>query len=616
MKFLNNLLVLDNIIVPMKNGNKNQILNELAERFVQSGNAHDKQELYHHLQEREQKDPTIVAENIAVPHAKCVCIDRAGLVVGVTKEPVVWNEETQETVRLIFMIGVPENENNLHIEILQALGTVLNDEYLVHKLLDASNPQEVWNVFENLPDLSESDTDNEKSFDIVAVTACPTGIAHTYMAADALKKSAQKQNLTIKVETNGADGPKNILSDQEIKNAKVVIVASDRDLDLSRFNNKMMYSTSAGHAVRKADEVIKQALTHGKLYASKESTSLGDTKKGVYGQLMTGVSYMLPFVVGGGILIALSFLFGINASDPNSPDFNPIAQFFHILGAQGAFALMVPVMAGYIGFGIAERPALMPAMVGGYLAVNSGGGFLGGLLAGFIGGYAIVLLKKVFSLLPKQLDGLKPVLFYPVFGLLLTGIVLLPILGYVSAINSSVNNFLNSMSSGNLVLLGALLAGMMAVDMGGPVNKAAFTFGIAAIQAGNNLPHAAVMAGGMVPPLGIALATTFFRKKFTLAERESGLTCYIMGACFITESAIPFAVSDPIRIIPACIIGSAIAGALSMFFGCELPAPHGGIFVFPLVKHVFMYIISILIGSIITGSIIGIMKNKIKEPII
>lgn len=616
MKILNKLLVLDNIIVPMKGSNKSQILNELSERFVQSGNAHDKQELYNHLQEREQKDPTIAAENIAVPHAKCVCIDKAGLVIGVTKEPVIWNEETQETVRLIFMIGVPENENNLHIDILQALGTILNDEYLVHKLLNASTPQEVWNIFENLPDLTESDTDNEKFFDIVAVTACPTGIAHTYMAADALKKSAQKQNLTIKVETNGADGPKNILSDQEIKNAQVVIVASDRDLDLSRFNNKIMYSTSAGHAVRKADEVIKQALTHGKLYLSKESTSRGDTKKGVYGQLMTGVSYMLPFVVGGGILIALSFLFGINASDPNSPDFNPIAQFFHILGAQGAFALMVPVMSGYIGFGIAERPALMPAMVGGYLAVNSGAGFLGGLLAGFIGGYAIVLLKKVFSLLPKQLDGLKPVLFYPVFGLLLTGIVLLPILGYVSAINSSVNHFLNSMSSVNLVLLGALLAGMMAVDMGGPVNKAAFTFGIAAIQAGNNLPHAAVMAGGMVPPLGIALATTFFKQKFTLAERESGLTCYIMGACFITESAIPFAVSNPIRIIPACIIGSAIAGALSMFFGCELPAPHGGIFVFPLIKHVFMYVISILIGSIITGSIIGIMKNKIKEPVI
>ncbi|SFB93603.1 PTS system D-fructose-specific IIA component (F1P-forming), Frc family (TC 4.A.2.1.4)/PTS system D-fructose-specific IIB component (F1P-forming), Frc family (TC 4.A.2.1.4)/PTS system D-fructose-specific IIC component (F1P-forming), Frc family (TC 4.A.2.1.4) [Brevinema andersonii] len=616
MKFLNNLLVLDNIVVPMKNNNKSQILNELAERFVQSGNAHDKQELYNHLQEREHKDPTIVEENIAVPHAKCVCIDKAGLVVGITKEPVVWNEETQETVRLIFMIGVPENENNLHIEILQTLGTILNDEYLVKKLLNASDSQAVWDVFKNLPDLSESDTDGWKSFDIVAVTACPTGIAHTYMAADALKKSAQKQNLTIKVETNGADGPKNILSDQEIKNAKVVIVASDRDLDLSRFNNKMMYSTSAGNAVRKADEVIEQALTHGKLYTAKDNTPLGETKKGVYGQLMTGVSYMLPFVVGGGILIALSFLFGINASDPNSPDFNPIAQFFHILGAQGAFALMVPVMAGYIGFGIAERPALMPAMVGGYLAVNSGGGFLGGLLAGFIGGYSIVLLKKVFSLLPKQLDGLKPVLFYPVFSLLLTGIVLLPILSYVSAINSGVNNFLNSMSSGNLVLLGALLAGMMAVDMGGPVNKAAFTFGIAAIQAGNNLPHAAVMAGGMVPPLGIALATTFFRKKFTPAERESGLTCYIMGACFITESAIPFAVSDPIRIIPACIIGSAVAGALSMFFGCELPAPHGGIFVFPLVKHVFMYIISILVGCIITGGIIGMMKNKIKEPVI
>ncbi len=344
-------------------------------------------------------------------------------------------------------------------------------------------------------------------------------------------------------------------------------------------------------------------------HSSKDEET--STQKGIYGQLMTGVSYMLPFVVGGGILIALGFMFGVTAHDPSAADYSPIARFFNTLGSDGAFALMIPILAGYIGFSIGQRPALMPSMVCGLIASNSGGGFLGGLLAGFVGGYIVLILKKVFAYLPKQLEGLKPILFYPVFGLLLSGLILMPILTYISSINAAMTMFLDSLGGVNLILLGLVLGAMMAIDVGGPINKAAFTFGIAAISAGNYYPHAAVMAGGMTPPLAIALATTFAKKLWTPAERESGVACYAMGASFVTEGAIPFAASYPLVIIPSCVLGSATAGAMSMIFGCQLSAPHGGIFVFPLVTNVFMYILSIATGSIIAAiSIIILLKRK------
>ena len=620
MNKVTNLIHNDNILLDLDFSSKNDVLKHIATHFVQQGHASSVEQILRELQKREDIDPTVIDTHVAMPHAKLKDITKAGIIVARLKNPIVWNPDTGEEVSLIIMLGLPEHNNNLHIEVISEISQVLLEEGGIQSLLSLATPQEIVNfldkgVFSLENDASDVVTTGSSVVDLVAVTACPTGIAHTYMAADALKKAAKEQNIIIRVETNGSDGPKDILTEQEISQAKAVIIASDRDLDLSRFNGKKMLSTSAGRGVREASQIIKEALSPSLpiLYTSSAqgNQSNPSTKKGVYGQLMTGVSYMLPFVVGGGILIALGFMFGITAHDPSAADYNPIAEFLNTLGGKGAFSLMIPVLAGYIGFGIAERPALMPAMVGGSLAASSGGGFLGGLLAGFLGGYAIVILKKVFAKLPKSLEGIKPVLLYPVFGLLLMGLGLFPLLKNIVVLNSALEGFLNSMNSTNMVLLGALLGGMMAVDMGGPINKAAFTFGIAAIAAGNNFPHAAVMAGGMVPPLALALATTIFKNKFNETEKEAGITCYALGASFITEGAIPFAASHPLIVIPACIVGSTVAGALSMFFGCQLPAPHGGIFVFPLITNVGFYILSIVIGTLITTGIIGTLKKEI-----
>ncbi len=616
---MDNIFSKEMIVLNSSSKTQKEVLNELVKLFVANGYASNEDELLITLSRREEVSSTLIDANIALPHAKLDSITKIGVVILRTENAVVWNSKNGDTANLFFMIGVPKSESTAHLNIIAKISKTLDGGRAYLNIMNAKSEEEILSIFQNETQ-SESTTTHQSAcsnnIDIVAVTACPTGIAHTYMAAEALKKSAKNKGLNIKVETNGADGVRDILSDHDIASSKVVIIASDRELDLSRFNGKKLYSTKAGETVRKADEVIEHALSEATpIYIHKDggsSQGVGtSSKKGVYGQLMTGVSYMLPFVVGGGILIALGFMFGITSHDPNADDYNKIAQILNTLGGAGAFALMIPILAGYIGFSIGERPALMPAMVCGLLASNSGGGFLGGFLAGFIGGYVTLLLKKIFSYLPKQLDGLKPVFFYPVFGLLLSGLILMPVLTYVSAINNAMTAFLNSLGGGNLVLLGLILGGMMAVDMGGPVNKAAFTFGIAAIAAGNYYPHAAVMAGGMVPPLGIALATTFAKKLWTPAERESGLACYAMGASFVTEGVIPFAASYPFIIIPSCIIGSAIAGAMSMAFGCELTAPHGGIFVFPLITNVFMYILSIATGSIITALLtIILLKRK------
>lgn len=614
MNKVTNLLQTGNILLDLKLSTKDDILKHIATHFVQQGYASSIEQLLLALNKREEVDPTIIDTHVAMPHAKLKDINKASILILRLKTPVVWNLETKEKVSLIIMLGLPEHNNNLHIEVISEISQILLEESGIQKLLAFETPQEIINFLEKGVFSIDDQTNCNTSaiVDIVAITACPTGIAHTYMAADALKKAAKEQNITIRVETNGSDGPKDILTEQEISQAKAVIVASDRELDLSRFNGKKMLATSAGRGVRESSKLIKEALSPSLpvYFSSNQDNQNGvSTNKGIYGQLMTGVSYMLPFVVGGGILIALGFMFGITSADPNAVDYNPIAAFLNTLGGKGAFALMIPVLAGYIGFGIAERPALMPAMVGGSLAASSGGGFLGGLLAGFLGGYSIIILKKVFAKLPKSLEGIKPVLLYPVFGLLLMGLGLFPLLKNIAGLNSAIEAFLNSMNNTNLILLGAILGGMMAVDMGGPVNKAAFTFGIAAISAGNNYPHAAVMAGGMVPPLALALVTTIFKNKFSKTEREAGMTCYVLGASFITEGVIPFAASYPLIIIPACVIGSTVAGALSMFFGCQLPAPHGGIFVFPLITNVGYYILSILIGTLITTGIIGTLKK-------
>ncbi|MGL5956755.1 MAG: PTS fructose transporter subunit IIABC [Brevinema sp.] len=603
-----------------KSSSKRELLTEMADLFTKYGYSDNKDQLLFSLQEREQITPTLISENIAMPHTKDDSVIKPKVMIVRTQKPIIWNASTQETAQLFFMIGIPKNEHNLHLDIISGLSRVLSDDKNLQVLFQSDNKEEIIDLFSHEETFSiQTDYPNNHPVDIVAVTACPSGIAHTYMAADALKKSGQAKGLNIRVETNGSDGAKDMLSEEEIQQAQVVIIASDREVDMARFHGKKLYKTGAGHAVRKPVEVIDNALSETtSIYISQQNTNTSSPQysTNIYGNLMTGVSYMLPFVVGGGILIALGFIFGITAHDPNASDYNPMAQFLNTLGAAGAFSLMIPVLAGFIGFSIAERPGLMPAMVGGSLAASTGGGFLGGLLAGFVGGYSIVILKKLFAHIPKLFDGLKPVLLYPVFGLLLTGLILIPLLGIVATINNSMTLFLDSLSGTNLILLGLILGGMMAIDLGGPINKAAFTFGIAAIATGNLYPHAAVMAGGMVPPLGVALATTLAKHLFTESEREAGLACYALGASFITEAVIPFAASRPLIIIPACIIGSATAGALSMAFACQLPAPHGGIFVFPLITNLPGYLLSIVVGSIITAILIIIMirhsqKNKI-----
>ncbi|MGL4367726.1 MAG: PTS fructose transporter subunit IIABC [Brevinemataceae bacterium] len=600
----------DLILTNIACNDKLSLLKEASQQLFKHQYINNTDSFLKALLERE-KHGTLIDENIAIPHAKTNSVDKAGVVIIRTASPIIWDEKTKETAQLFFVIAMPQKEHNLHVELISIISNVLQNQDNLNILMSSDNLQEIYHLLNQKPSVSNDSISSEPP-KIIAITSCPTGIAHTYMAADALKKAATAKSISIRVETHGSDGPKNILSSEDINYAQTVIIASDRELDLSRFEGKKVIFESAGYTVRHAENVIQKALDPNiPIYRTSDNSNSGS--KGIYSQLMTGVSYMLPFVVGGGILIAIGFMFGITSHDPSAPDYNPIAQFLHTLGGSGAFALMIPILAGYIGFAIAERPALMPAMTGGLLAANNGGGFLGGLIAGFIGGYSIVLLKKFFSFLPKNLEGLKPVLFYPVFGLLLTGIVLMPVLTHISDLNNSISDFLNSLNNTNLILLGALLGGMMAVDLGGPVNKAAFTFGIAATAAGNYFPHAAVMAGGMTPPLGVALATTLFKKYFSKTEQEAGIACYALGASFITEGVIPFAASNPLIILPSCILGSMLAGALSMLFQCQLPAPHGGIFVFPLITNVWLYIVAIVAGSLLTALLIGILMKKEKN---
>lgn len=422
--------------------------------------------------------------------------------------------------------------------------------------------------------------------------------------------------VNIKVETNGSTGVKYELTAEEIKAAKGIIVAADKNVEMERFAGKHVEIVPVKEGIKNPQKLIQNALQQkAPIYQSTAKTaSLGSAKKertGFYKHLMSGVSNMLPFVVGGGILIAICFMFGIKAFDPNDPSYHPFAKLVNDIGGGNAFFLMIPVLAGFIGMSIADRPGFAPAMVGGLIAMNNGGGFLGGLIGGFLGGYSIVFLKKVFAKLPESLEGIKPVLLYPLFGMFITGSIMYQVIvGPIATINNGLTGFLNNLGTGNLVLLGIVLAVMMSTDMGGPINKAAFTFGIATIAAGNYAPHAAVMAGGMVPPLGIALATTLFQNKFTEDERTAGKTCYILGLSFITEGAIPFAASDPIRVIPSCMVGAGIAGALTMLFGVQLPAPHGGIFVIPVVTHPIQYLLAIGIGSLVTAVLLGILKKS------
>lgn len=621
---ITDLLTKETIILHLKAKTKEEVIDELVAKLQEAGVLRDAQAFKEAIFAREAQSTTGVGDGIAIPHAKTAAVKRPAVAFGRSESGIDYDALDGKPSRLFFMIAAPEGANNTHLEALARLSSMLMDSSFRARIESVSNEEEFIRLIaekeaEETKEAEHTASSTSKRKKVIAVTACPTGIAHTYMAADALKATAAEMDVDIKVETNGSSGVKNELTKQDIEEAVAVIVAADKQVEMERFKGKHVIQVPVAQAIRKPKELIEQALRQdAPIYqgsGAKEATTVGKPRTGFYKHLMNGVSNMLPFVVGGGILIAISFIFGIKAFDPKDPSYHPIAKALMDIGGGNAFALMIPVLAGFIAMSIADRPGFAPGMVGGFMAANGGAGFLGGLIAGFLAGYLVVGLKKVFSHLPQSLEGIKPVLLYPLFGIFITGLIMMyVVIDPVKALNEAMKHWLENMGTANLILLGAILGGMMAVDMGGPINKAAFTFGLAMIDAGNYAPHAAIMAGGMVPPLGLALATTFFKKKFTKAEREAGKTCYIMGATFITEGAIPFAAADPVRVIPSIIVGSAVSGALTMLFHIGLPAPHGGIFVIPIVKgSSLLYVLAILIGSIITALMVGLWKKEVEE---
>lgn len=626
------LLTKDTIILNLKSKTKMEVIDELVNKLYNAGKLNDEDEYKKKILEREQEFSTGIGDGIAIPHAKISAVKVSSLAFGYSKEGIDYDSLDEKPAHIFFMIAGKENADNEHLETLSRLSVMLMNEDFKKKISTIKSEEDLLRIIddqenqeneEKISDEIKEDVEEGKprSF-ILAVTACPTGIAHTYMAADSLRQKAAEMGVDIKVETNGSTGVKNALTEEEINKAEAIIVAADKQVEMSRFEGKKIIQVPVAQGIKGSEELITRAVKgdapiyhHKGGNKSEEKASREKGGAGFYKHLMSGVSNMLPFVVGGGILIAISFMFGIKSADPNDTSFNAFAKLINDIGGGNAFALMVPVLAGFIGMSIADRPGFAPAMVGGYIATNNGAGFLGGLIAGFLGGYSVVLLKKVFAPLPESLEGIKPVLLYPLLGIFITGVIMyLVIINPVKAINLALQGWLGSMGTANRVILGMILGAMMAADMGGPINKAAFTFGIAMIEAGNYGPHAAIMAGGMAPPLGVAIATTLFKNKFTKAERDAGKVCYIMGASFITEGAIPFGAADPGRVIPSMIVGSAVAGALTMMFNIGLPAPHGGIFVIPVIMgSKLMYILSILIGSFITAFMLGALKRSIKE---
>ncbi|EEM04643.1 PTS system, IIbc component [Bacillus pseudomycoides] len=611
------LLKRDTVIMDLTASAKEAVIDELVEKLEKAGRLNSQEEFKEAILQREMQSTTGIGEGIAIPHAKTKAVKQPAICFGRSVSGVNYESLDGQPAHLFFMIAASERANNTHLETLSRLSTLLMDEGFRKQLLEAKSEEELLHLFdekENEQEDEQSEVTKPEGNEpyVLAVTACPTGIAHTYMAADSLKAKAAELGIAIKIETNGSTGVKNGLTKEDIERATAIIVAADKQVEMNRFAGKHVIQVPVADGIRKSDQLINRAVNQEApiFKGIKENRKVEEPEKekgfGIYKHLMNGVSNMLPFVVGGGILIALAFFFG--GIDTKGP----IAETLMSIGGKGAFQFLVPILAGFIASSIADRPGFMPGIVGGFLAAQANAGFLGGLIAGFLAGYIVLGLKKVLAGLPAQLEGIKPVLLYPVLGLLLTGVLMLKVVNPpVVALNEALTSWLNGLGGANAILLGLILGGMMAIDMGGPINKAAFTFGIAAIEAGNFGVHSAVMAGGMVPPLAVALATTLFKAKFTEAERKSGFTNYIMGASFITEGAIPFAAADPIRVIVSCVVGSSLAGALSMLFGITLPAPHGGIFVILLVNKPVLYILSILIGSIVSALMLGIWKKKI-----
>ena len=627
---ITDLLKKQGIALNAKVSSKDEAIDKLVDLMDASGNLNDKKEYKNKVLERESLSTTGIGDGIAIPHAKTKAVKNPGLSSMVVPDGVDYDSLDGAPAKLFFMIAAPESANNLHLEVLARLSTILMDESFRESLINAKSKEEYLKLIddketEKFPDEPRETEKPKEGYRVLAVTACPTGIAHTYMAAESLENKGKEMGISIKVETNGSGGAKNVLTKKEIEECECIIVAADKKVEMNRFDGKRVIQTKVANGIHKAEELINEAIS-GKapIYHADSKSSGGSNEDGFqekeslgrkfYKDLMNGVSNMLPFVIGGGILIALAFLLDDYSIDPSNFGKNtPLAAFFKTIG-DTAFGFMLPILAGFIAMSIGDRPALAVGFVGGALANSGGSGFLGALLAGFIAGYLVLGLKKLFDYLPDSLEGLKPTLLYPVLGILLIGVIITYIVNPpVGALNNLMTNALNSMGESSSVVLGLILGGMMSIDMGGPFNKAAYVFGTASLTSGNYVIMASVMAGGMVPPLAIALCTTFFKKKFTENERKSGITNYIMGLSFITEGAIPFAASDPARVIPSCVVGSAIAGGLTALFGCTLRAPHGGIFVTPVIGNPFGFLAAIAIGSVVGMILLALLKKDVKE---
>lgn len=617
--------------------NKNEAIDMLVELQVKGGNIADKDEYKKGILAREEKGSTAVGEGIAIPHAKSEAVKAPSLAAMTVPEGVDYEALDDEPSNLLFMIAAP-NDGDVHLEVLSRLMTILMDEDFRAKLLAAKDKDEFLKVIDDMenekfPDEPKAEVKSADGYKVLAVTACPTGIAHTYMAAEALEKAGEKLGISIKVETNGSGGAKNILTDEEIANCDGIIVAADKAVEMARFDGKRVIITKVSDGIKIPAELINRVeysdvpVYHHEGGKSESSSSSGNESFGrkLYKHLMNGVSNMLPFTVAGGIFIALAFLIDSIGGAPQDSGFGThlaAAAWFKTIGGY-AFNFMIPILAGYIGKSIADRPGLLVGMAGGAMAVSGAtftspagdvpSGFLGALLAGFIGGFLTLMLEKACDKMPKALNGIKPVLIYPLGGLAMVAIMMCAVNPIMGMLNEGLSNFLSNMGNSSKILLGCVLGGMMSIDMGGPFNKAAYVFGTAAIASGNYDIMAAVMIGGMVPPLAIALATTFFKDRFTEDERKNGPVNYIMGLSFVTEGAIPYAAADPARVIPACLVGAAAAGGLSMAFGCTLRAPHGGIFVFPVVGNPVMYLVSLVVGSVIGMLLLGLFKKKIAK---
>lgn len=629
------LLGKDTIKLNLKANSKMEVLDQLVDVLYDAGRLNDKELYKEEILKRESLSSTGIGEGIGIPHGKTSAVKKASLALGIFRDGVDFDSLDGAPVNIVFMIAAPEGANNEHLETLSRLSVLLMNPEFKEGLLSSKVPEDVFSLLDKFEKededeakpndeiSTESDSSDQKY--IIGVTACPTGIAHTYMAAESLTKTAQEMGYKVKIETNGSTGVKNALTAEDIAKADGIIVAADKKVEMDRFLGKKVVIVPVVQAMKRPKELIEESLTTASIYskdAKGGETSIAgmlgaDKRGGVYKHLMSGISNMLPFVIGGGILIALSYAFGIHSADPSSPQYNFFAYILNTVGSKYTFSLMIPVLAGFIGSSIADRPGFAPAMVGGFIASSTDAGFLGGIIAGFLGGYVVLMLKKAFAKWPHSLDGLKPMLIFPVLGVLITGALMIIVVDPpVAAIMHGAEALLTSMGTGYLVLLGAVVAGMMAVDMGGPVNKTAYTFGLAMLAAGDNAPMAAIMAGGMVPPLAVALSSTFAKHKYSEGERTAGKTAYVLGLSFITEGTIPFAAADPGRVIPCCIAGSAVAGALSMLFGITMPAPFGGIFVVPLAGgNPLLYLLAIGIGSAVAAILLSIVKKPVNQNI-